>query len=224
MSDQNSTTEAVETVEESRYEKLQKILEALLLASELPLPVEQLHRLLAADLGVSKADIREALAQLAVSLEGRAAELQEVASGYRIQVRREYSEWVSRLWQEKPPKLSRALLETLALICYRQPVTRGEIEEVRGTALSQTTMDSLLEAELIAPCGRKESPGRPTLWATTPAFLTKFGLKSLGDLPRRDDLMNDTALMGTAPPRAEPPMADAPGGAPASPEAEFPKG
>jgi len=91
-------------------------------------------------------------------------------------------------------------METLAIIAYRQPVTRGEIEEVRGTALSQNTIDALLEAELIAPCGRRDSPGRPTLWATTPAFPAKFGLKSLSDLPRRDDLINDTALMPADPP------------------------
>lgn len=209
MSDQNSTTEAVETVEESRYEKLQKILEALLLASELPLPVEQLHRLLAADLGVNKADIREALAHLAVSLEGSATELQEVASGYRIQVRREYSEWVSRLWQEKPPKLSRALLETLALICYRQPVTRGEIEEVRGVALSPNIIRTLLERGWVREVGQKEVPGRPSLFGTTPQFLDEFNLKSLDDLPTLPEI-KDAAQLDAALQKLGEQVADAP--------------
>jgi hypothetical protein len=90
-------------------------------------------------------------------------------------------------------------METLAIIAYRQPVTRGEIEEVRGTALSQNTLDALLEAELITPKGRRDSPGRPTLWGTTPAFLAKFGLNALSDLPRREDLINDTSVLGGSP-------------------------
>lgn len=216
MSDQNSTTESAlsEPAEESRYAKLQKILEALLLASELPLSVEQLHRLLAADLGITKADIREALTQLSVALEDRAAELQEVASGYRIQVRREYSEWVSRLWQEKPPKLSRALLETLALICYRQPVTRGEIEEVRGVALSPNIIRTLLERGWVREVGQKEVPGRPSLFGTTAQFLDDFNLKTLDDLPTLPEIKDqdqlDAALQKLGGQVAEANDADAP--------------
>lgn len=209
MSDPNSMTEpaaaspmdeparlplATTVADENRYAKLQRIIEALLLASELPLPVEQLHRLLAADLGVSKVDIRTALAQLAIELEGRAAELQEVASGYRIQVRSEYSEWVSRLWQEKPPKLSRALLETLALICYRQPVTRGEIEEVRGVALSPNIIRTLLERGWVREVGQKEVPGRPSLFGTTAHFLDDFNLRTLDDLPSLPDIKDAEQL------------------------------
>jgi segregation and condensation protein B len=137
-------------------------------------------------------------------------ELVEVAGGFQFRTAPDLAPRLTRVI-EVPRRLPRVAMETLAIIAYRQPVTRGEIEEVRGTALSQNTIDALLEAELIAPCGRRDSPGRPTLWATTPAFLAKFGLKTLHDLPRRDDLMNDTALMAAAPPRetAEAPLPDA---------------
>lgn len=185
---------AEQVPDESRYDKLIKILEALLLASEMPLSIDQLYRLLAADLGVGKKDIREALEKLAVALESRAAELQEVASGYRIQVRRDYAEWVSRLWQEKPPKLSRALLETLALVCYRQPITRGEIEEVRGVAMSPNIIRTLLERGWIREVGQKEVPGRPSLFGTTSQFLDDFNLTTLDDLPILPDIKDVAAL------------------------------
>lgn len=194
MTEQTQMPDTVDAVEENRYDKLEKILEALLLASELPLSLEQLHRLLSADLGLNKADIRQALEKLAGNLQGRAAELQEVASGYRIQVRREYSEWVSRLWQEKPPKLSRALLETLALVCYRQPITRGEIEEVRGVGLSPNITRTLLERGWIREVGQKEVPGRPSLFGTTPQFLDDFNLKSLDDLPTLPEIKDPAQL------------------------------
>ena len=197
MTEANETTELMpieNPVDESRYEKLEKILEALLLASELPLSVEQLHRLLAADLGIGKSDIRQALANLAVHMNDRAAELQEVASGYRIQVRQDYAEWVSKLWQEKPPRLSRALMETLALICYRQPVTRGEIEEVRGVALSPNIIRTLLERGWIREVGQKEVPGRPSLFGTTHQLLDDLNLKSLDDLPSLPDIKDLEAL------------------------------
>lgn len=194
MTELMEASNAPEAVDESRYEKLQKILEALLLASEQPLSMEQLHRLLAADLGVGKKDIQQALEQLQTTLQSRAAELQEVASGFRIQVRRDYAEWVSRLWQEKPPKLSRALLETLALVVYRQPITRGEIEEVRGVALSPNIVRTLLERGWIREVGQKEVPGRPSLFGTTAQFLDEFNLKSLDDLPSLPEIKDPAQL------------------------------
>ena len=106
-----------------------------------------------------------------------------MASGYRFQVRQELSEWVSRLWDAKPPRYSRALLETLALVAYKQPVTRGDIEQVRGVSVSQNIMRTLLEREWIRIVGHKEVPGKPALYATTKDFLDYFNLKSLGDLP-----------------------------------------
>jgi segregation and condensation protein B len=185
-------TEPVETSPASAA--LEKILESLLLASELPLSMEQLHRLLGNELGVGKQEIRSALDVLAQSLEGRAAELKEVASGFRIQVRTQYAEWVSKLWQEKPPRLSRALMETLAIICYRQPVTRGEVEEIRGVALSPNIIRILLERGWIREVGVKEVPGRPSLFGTTHQLLDDLNMKSLDDLPSLPEIKDPAQL------------------------------
>ena len=127
--------------------------------------------------------VREAIAALAECWRGRALELGEVASGYRAQIRREYSESIAALWQERPARYSRALLETLALIAYRQPVSRGEIEEVRGVTVSSSIMKTLLEREWVRVVGHRETPGRPALYGTTKQFLDTFSLKSLETLP-----------------------------------------
>jgi segregation and condensation protein B len=174
--------------------QLVNILEALLLASELPLSLEQLHRLLTLDLGVSKKDVRAGLDALAESLQGRACELSEVASGFRIQVRKNYAEWVSKLWQEKPPRMSRALLETLAIICYRQPVTRGEVEEIRGVALSPNIIRTLLERGWIREVGVKEVPGRPSLFGTTHQMLDDLNIRSLDELPSLPEIKDPAQL------------------------------
>jgi segregation and condensation protein B len=179
---------------DEREALLERVLEALLLSSELPLSVEQLHRLLGNELGVTKKDLRDALVRLDAALAGRAVELREVASGFRIQVRPDYAEWVSRLWQEKPPRLSRALLETLALICYRQPITRGEIEEVRGVALSPNIIRTLLERGWIREVGVKEVPGRPSLFGTTQQLLDDLSLKSLDELPSLPEIKDPQQL------------------------------
>lgn len=163
--------------------RLEHILEALLLASDQPLSVDQLHRLLAAELGVTRQDLRAALDQLGARIVHGASELKEVGSGFRIQVKSDYAEWVGRLWQEKPPRYSRALLETLALVCYRQPITRGEIEDIRGVAVSTSILRTLLERGWIRELGVKEVPGRPALFGTTPQFLDDFNLRSLDELP-----------------------------------------
>lgn len=176
------------------FDSLEKILEALLLASELPLPLDNLHRLLGRELGVGKKDIREALERLAQSLDGRAAEVKEVANGWRIQVKKDYAEWVSKLWQEKPPKLSRALMETLAIIVYRQPVTRGEVEEIRGVALSPNIIRTLSERGWIREVGVKEVPGRPALFGTTHQLLDDLNLKSLDDLPSLPEIKDPEQL------------------------------
>ena len=180
--------------EDERWHTLERVLEALLLASDQPLSIEQLHRLLGNELGVAKKDLRAGLERLEASLAGRAAELREVASGFRIQVRSDYAEWVSKLWQEKPPRLSRALLETLALVCYRQPITRGEIEEVRGVALSPNIIRTLLERNWIREVGVKEVPGRPSLFGTTQQLLDDLSLKSLDDLPSLPEIKDPQQL------------------------------
>jgi len=171
-----------------------RLAEALVFASATPVTPRALAQLLP-----EEADVTAVIAALRARFSGRGVELAEVAGGLQFRTAADLAPRLRKVI-EQPRRLPRVAMETLAIIAYRQPVTRGEIEEVRGTALSQNTIDALLEAELIAPCGRRESPGRPTLWATTPAFLAKFGLKSLGDLPRRDDLMNDAALFAGASP------------------------
>ena len=127
--------------------------------------------------------IRDAVAAVAERWHGRAMEVAEVASGYRAQVRKEYSQTISALWQERPARYSRALLETLALIAYRQPVSRGEIEEVRGVGVSSSIMKTLVEREWVRVVGHREVPGRPALFGTTKQFLDAFSLKSLESLP-----------------------------------------
>lgn len=175
-------------------ERLAQILEALLLAADQPLSLEQLFRMFSAEGGITKKDVRAALDVLAAGLEGRAIELREVAGGFRLQVRGDYSEWVAKLWQERPPRFSRALLETLALVCYRQPVTRGEIEEIRGVSLSPNIIKTLLERGWVREVGVKEVPGRPALLGTTPQFLDDFNLKSLDELPTLPEIRDPQQL------------------------------
>ncbi len=163
--------------------ELAKLLEALLLAHNQPLAIERIVALFEEDEKLTVNQIKAALAVLAESCQGRAYELKEVASGYRLQVRSSFSPWVSRLWEEKPQRYSRALLETLALIAYRQPVTRGEIEDIRGVAVNSQIIKTLQERDWIRVVGYKDVPGKPAMLATTKAFLDYFNLKSLEELP-----------------------------------------
>jgi len=162
---------------------LENIIEALLLASESPLSLDQLLRLLGEDFGLDRKALRDALQTLAGRYRHSACELHEVASGWRLQVRADYGDWVARLWQERPPRFSRALLETLALIVYRQPITRGEIEEVRGVAVSSNILRTLLERGWVRELGHKEVLGRPMLYGSTSQLLDDLNLKSLSQLP-----------------------------------------
>jgi segregation and condensation protein B len=167
-----------------KTEILKPILEAALLASDKPLNINELLKLFDGDYEVpQKADIRQALVDLMSDCEGRGVELNETASGYRYQVRLPQAQIVSRLWDERPPRYSRALLETLALIAYRQPITRAEIEDIRGVAVSSNIIATLSERDWIQVIGHKETPGRPALYATTRAFLDYFNLKTLDELP-----------------------------------------
>ncbi|MBV9785551.1 MAG: SMC-Scp complex subunit ScpB [Acidisphaera sp.] len=162
-----------------------RLAEALVFASAAPVGPRALAQLLPED-----ADLDSVIAALRARYAGSGVELVEVAGGLQFRTAADLAPRLRRV-VELPRRLPRAAMETLAIIAYHQPVTRPEIEEIRGASLSQATVDSLLEAGLIAPKGRKESPGRPTLWATTPAFLAQFGLSGLGDLPRREDLLID---------------------------------
>lgn len=162
---------------------LAEIVEAVLLAADRPLTAEQLQQLFDPLEQPSLAQLHEALAQVGAAAEGRGHELKEVASGWRMQIRARFAPWVSRLTQEKPPRYSRALLETLALILYRQPITRAEIEAVRGVTVSSSIMKTLLEQGWIAVIGHRELPGRPAIYATTRELLDHFNLRSLDELP-----------------------------------------
>ncbi len=162
---------------------LAALLEAFLLAAGTPLSLARLAELFDDGERPSPALLRQALDELASSCHGRGFELHEVASGYRLQVRACFAPWVGRLWEERPQRYSRALLETLALVAYRQPVTRGEIEDIRGVSVNSQIIRTLQEREWIRVVGHREVPGRPALFATTPAFLDHFGLKSLEELP-----------------------------------------
>jgi segregation and condensation protein B len=199
-----------EPVETSGERTLDNILEALLLASEAPLSLDALQKLVGVELNIGKAELRVALHRLAERLGGGATELREIGSGWRIQVRQDYAQWVGRLWQEKPPKLSRATLETLALIVYRQPITRGEIEDVRGVAVSPNILRTLIERGWVRELGHKEVPGRPALFGTTQQFLDDFQLKSLDQLPSLPEIKDiaqlDAALARLAPSGASVPV------------------
>jgi segregation and condensation protein B len=163
--------------------QLKGILEAALLAYGQPLSIEQLREIFDEFERPDAAAVRLALTALAVDCEGRPVELVEVASGWRLQVRREYSTRLSKLWQERPTRYSRALLETLALIAYRQPITRGEIENVRGVTVNPNIVRTLTERGWIRVVGHREVPGHPELLGTTREFLDYFSLKSLDELP-----------------------------------------
>jgi segregation and condensation protein B len=168
---------------------LKRILEAALLAAGRPLSIADMERLFAGDPEAPPRDaIRAALAGLADDWAARSLTLQEVASGFRAQVRHELEPWISRLWEEKPPKFSRALLETLALIAYRQPITRAEIEEIRGVAVSTQIVRNLTERGWIRVVGHREAPGKPAMYGTTRAFLDYFNLKSLDQLPPLEEI------------------------------------
>jgi segregation and condensation protein B len=167
---------------------LKNIIEAALFAAGGPLSVERLEGLFAIHEQPGRAAIHEALEALREEWSVRGVELCEVGSGYRFQVKSEVAPWVSRLWEERPSRYSRALLETLALIAYRQPITRAEIEEIRGVSVSTSIVKTLQEREWIRVVGHRDVPGRPAMYATTRQFLDYFGLASLDELPTLAEL------------------------------------
>ena len=171
--------------------QIARIVEAALLAADDPVSIDRLIKLFApGELPDTSARgaVRAALEEIGQSTAERGFELVRVASGFRFQVRQQFSPWVSRLYEERPPRYSRALFETLALIVYRQPVTRGDIEQIRGVSVSQSIMRTLLERGWIRVVGERETPGRPALYGTTRAFLDYFNLKSLDDLPPMEEI------------------------------------
>lgn len=164
-------------------DKIKQIIEATLFAHGKAMSIDQILKVFEDEEKPERNDIKSALEVIAEEWQGRSVYLKEVASGYRFQVQEDVTPWVARLWEEKPAKYSRAILETLALIAYRQPITRGEIEEIRGVSVSSHITKTLMERDWIRVVGHKDVPGRPALYATTKVFLDYFGLTSLEQLP-----------------------------------------
>ena len=173
-----------------KQNEIVRILEAIVMSAEKPLSVGRLMQFFSPEEAVTKNAVREALAEMAGRCDGRGYELRQVATGYRYQTRPEYKDWVSKHWDERPPRYSRALLEILALIIYRQPTTRAEIEEIRGVAVSSNIIRTLEEREWIRVVGHKEVPGRPAMFGTTPQLLDYFNLSTLDELPALSELKN----------------------------------
>ena len=174
-------------------EKVRAIIEAALLSADGPVPLDRLVGLfkddeIASDIKEKRQIIKTALKELNDECENRGVELTNLAGGYRFQSRQELSPWISRLWDEKPPRYTRALLETLAIIAYQQPVSRGDIEQIRGVAVSPNIMRTLMDREWVQSLGHREVPGRPMLYGTTRSFLDYFGVKKLSDLPPLEEI------------------------------------
>jgi len=165
-----------------------RIVEAIIFAANRPMTIKQIQQVFPEVEQPETVEILGAIESIAEDYRDRPIELKRVASGYRFQVRPELSRWVSRLFEEKPPRYSRALLETLAIIAYRQPVTRGEIEDIRGVSVSTSIIQTLLERDWIKVVAHKEAPGRPGLYGTTKQFLDYFNVTSLNDLPTLQEI------------------------------------
>jgi len=163
--------------------KVKMIVEGLLLAAGRPLTLDNIIQVFSADEKPDRKELNLVMQSIADDCNDRGFELKEVASGYRFQVKQDLSEWVAKLWEERPPRYTRALLETLALITYRQPITRGDIEEIRGVAVSSNIIRTLLDREWVRVVGHRDVPGRPAMFATTKQFLDYFNMKSLQELP-----------------------------------------
>ena len=163
--------------------KVKMIVEGLLLAAGRPLTLDNIIQVFSKEEQPDRKELTMVMEDIAKDCADRGFELKEVASGFRFQVKQELSEWVAKLWEERPPRYTRALLETLALVAYRQPITRGDIEEIRGVGVSSNIVRTLLDREWIRVVGHRDVPGRPAMFATTKQFLDYFNLKSLQDLP-----------------------------------------
>ena len=163
--------------------KVKMIVEGLLLAAGRPLTLDNIIQVFSKDEQPDSKELKLVMDSIAEDCADRGFELKEVASGFRFQVKQELSNWIAKLWEERPPRYTRALLETLALVAYRQPITRGDIEEIRGVGVSSNIVRTLLDREWIRVVGHRDVPGRPAMFATTKQFLDYFNLKSLQDLP-----------------------------------------
>jgi len=174
--------------------EIKYFVEAALLAAGRPLSVDQLQGLFDGRMAPEKSEIRAAIKELEEDYEPRGITIGEVASGFRLQIKSSMADRLQKLWEERPPRYSRALFETLALVAYRQPITRGEIEEVRGVSVSSNIIRTLMEREWVRVVGHRDVPGRPEMFGTTKTFLDYFSLKRLDDLPPLADLADWESL------------------------------
>ena len=168
--------------------KISQVIEAVLLSASRPIDVQEIERVFPEDEKPTREEIRQALQKIEEQCKDRGVELKKVSSGYRLQVRQSLSSYVAKLWEERPQKFSKATLETLALIAYRQPITRGEIEEIRGVTIGTQLMRGLMERGWVKIVGQRDVPGRPSLYSTTKEFLDYFGLQHLRELPELPEL------------------------------------
>jgi len=174
--------------------EIKYFVEAALLAAGRPLNIDQLQGLFDGRMAPEKSEIRKAIEALNIEYEGRGIIVSEVASGFRMQVKATMADRLQKLWEERPPRYSRALFETLALVAYRQPITRGDIEDIRGVSVSSNIVRQLLERDWVRVVGHRDVPGRPAMFGTTKGFLDYFGLKKLDDLPPLADLSDWESL------------------------------
>ena len=168
--------------------KISQVIEAVLLSASRPIDVQEIERVFPEDEKPTREEIRQALQEIEEQCKDRGVELNKVSSGYRLQVRQSLSSYVAKLWEERPQRFSKATLETLALIAYRQPITRGEIEEIRGVTIGTQLMRGLMERGWVKIVGQRDVPGRPSLYSTTKEFLDYFGLQHLRELPELPEL------------------------------------
>lgn len=196
--------------------ELRNIVEAALLVAGRPLTIDALTALFPDEARPAREELRAVLKSIESDCEGRGIELKQIGDGFRFQTRERYADWIARLYEERPQRYSRALLETLAIIAYRQPVTRGEIEEIRGVAVSSEIIKTLLGRDWVKQVGVRDVPGKPALYGTTRGFLEHFSLRTLGELPPLNDLrdveqiaaeMNLKLPMMDAPPEQPAPVA-----------------
>jgi segregation and condensation protein B len=195
-------------------QRIKQVVEAALLCADEPLTLDLLERLFAEG-ECDKPALKAVIESIEEECAGRGIELKRVASGYRFQVRQELAPWMSRMWEDRPPRYSRAVLETLALIAYKQPVTRGDIEQVRGVAVNSNMVRALLERDWIRVVGYREVPGRPAMYGTTKTFLDYFNLKSLDELPTLPEIRAliepiEAELAGAGPEYVEGPRVEFP--------------
>jgi len=168
--------------------KISQVIEAVLLSASRPIDVQEIKRVFPEDEKPTREEIQQALQEIEEQCKDRGVELKKVSSGYRLQVRQSLSSYVAKLWEERPQRFSKATLETLALIAYRQPITRGEIEEIRGVTIGTQLMRGLMERGWVKIVGQRDVPGRPSLYSTTKEFLDYFGLQHLRELPELPEL------------------------------------